>query len=178
MKDEDAELVRNAQAGSRAAFEALIDKYYEMMYRVAYRWCGNRSDAEDITHNAFLKLAENLGSFKFKSSFRTWLFRLVINSAHDWHRRNARHRKKAVELSDNLAGTETADRNIAALEIVDAVRSLSKGEQEALILVAGEDLSHKEAADILGCRESTISWRIHEARKKLYELLGRKEDGR
>ena len=65
VKDDD--LVRIACAGDVRAFELLSERHYDFMYRIAFRWCGNQADAEDITHNAFLKMADKLHDFRFES---------------------------------------------------------------------------------------------------------------
>lgn len=176
-EDEDRQLIERSLAGDRAAFDTLIGKYYDMMYHLAFKWCGNQEDAEDIAHNAFLKVADNLKRFKHDSTFKTWLYRIVINVANDWHRKKKVRRHFGGD-PDTLEGTVRADQNLRAMEIIDMVDKLPRGEREALVLVSGQGLSHGEAAEILGCKESTISWRIHEARKKLSVMLGKdKDDG-
>lgn len=172
---DDKVLIEQSLRGDREAFDALIDKYYDLMYYLAFKWCGNREDAEDIAHNAFLKVADNLHRFKNDSSFKTWLYRIVINTANDWHRK----KKVRRHVSDNLESLEAplrADQNLQALEIIAMVNTLPPGEREAVMLVSGQGLSHAEAAEILGCKESTVSWRIHEARKKLGAMLDKDKD--
>lgn len=167
---EEQELIRRALDGQRRALDALVAEHYPMMFRVAYRWCGNKTDAEDVTHDAFLKFAENLTRFRGDSSLRTWLYRITINTARDWQRR--RRKRHHAALHDDLhADGAAADDNTYACEIMRHVGALPENERAALLLVAGEDLSHAEAAKILGCMESTISWRIHSARRKLQHLI-------
>jgi RNA polymerase sigma-70 factor (ECF subfamily) len=93
--DEQA-LIRRAQAGDRTAFEALLNQYYDVIYRIAYKWSGVRADAEDITQNVCIKLARSIGLFGFRSAFLSWLYPLVINTAKDW----ARQQKAHVTVSD------------------------------------------------------------------------------
>ena len=88
---DDFGLIDLACEGSARAFEILVRRHYDTMYKFAFRWCGNRSDAEDVTQEACIKLARALGSFEKKSAFSSWLYRLVINTAKDWHRGQARH---------------------------------------------------------------------------------------
>lgn len=168
---EDNQLVRMACGNNVRAFEILVERHYDFMYRIAYRWCGNRVDAEDITHNAFLKMADNLRSFRFESSFRSWLCRLVINAAKDGVRFRQNESLRNVEISENLAIHSEAENNTYAHEIFSLVQQLPEDQRIALILVFGEGLTHKEAADIEKCPEGTIAWRIHEARKNLEYLI-------
>ena len=68
MADDEA-LIRAAQAGDAQAFEQLLERHYETLYRFAYKWCGNRADAEDVTQQACVKLARALASYRFESTF-------------------------------------------------------------------------------------------------------------
>ncbi|MDA0240990.1 MAG: RNA polymerase sigma factor [Proteobacteria bacterium] len=82
--DEETALIKRAQGGDKGAFERLLQTHYDVMYRTAYKWCGNKMDAEDITQTACIKLARSIDGFRFESAFLTWLYRLVINTAKDW----------------------------------------------------------------------------------------------
>jgi RNA polymerase sigma-70 factor, ECF subfamily len=170
---EEHRLIRAAQGGDAHAFEALVNMHYETMYKMAFKWCGNATEAEDITQEACIKLARGLGAFKFESAFTSWLYRLVINTAKDWYKKPGRQASSdGLETASIATHTEE---QIYASEVLAHVVRLPEGEKEALILVFWEGLSHKEAGKILGCKESTVSWRIHEARKKLGALLGKEQ---
>lgn len=170
-KAEEQKLILAAQGGDARAFEALVNMHYETMYRMALKWCGNQANAEDITQEACIKLARGLGSFKFNSAFTSWLYRLVINTAKDFYKAAGRQPSSdGLETAQVEAGSED---QLYAREVLAEIVKLPDGEKEALLLVLGEGLSHKEAGEILGCKESTVSWRIHEARKKLSAFAGR-----
>lgn len=170
--DADKQLVMQACAGSNHAFEALVTRHYDFMYRIAYRWCGNRADAEDITHNTFLKMADHLQDFRFQSSFRTWLCRLVINTAKDSLRRSGKNDHMMVEIPEDLSdGRHNAETHTYTHEVFALIQKLPPDQRAALILVFAEGMTYKEAADIEECPEGTISWRIHEARKSLTYLI-------
>lgn len=171
---DDNELVRLACAGDGSAFERLFEKYYAMVYRLAYKWCGQRQNAEDIAQETFVKVVRKLRTFGHKSTFKTWLYRIVINTAKDFGRR--RDSRQAFEtdlvreqLSHN-PGPEQED-TVVADHILAALDRLPVKQKEAVLLVCGEGLSHKEAARALDCMETTISWRIFQARKKLKKIL-------
>ena len=77
-------------------------------------------------------------------------------------------------MPDNMIDTVSlsqVDETVYAEQVIASIHQLPDGEKEALLLVVSEGLSHREAADIIGCKESTVSWRIHEARKKLTKLF-------
>lgn len=140
------------------------------IYRMAFRFCGGREDAEDVTQLACIKLAQNLHGFQFQSSFTTWLYTLILNTARDWRRSQARHERGAVaiEWAETEADSgKNAEDQLEMTQKFAAIHALPEPEREIIWLVYGEGLSHKEAARIIGCAESTISWRIHEARKIL-----------
>ena len=172
---EDKELIKRAAAGDADAFEALVNAYYEVMFKMAYKWCGNRRDAEDITQEACIKLARGIGSYNGKSKFTSWLYMVVINTAKDFYKSQNRH-PEGTELLDTIVGADdNAEERVFARQVLDAVHDLPEGEKESVLLVLGQGLSHKEVAKISGVKESTISWRIHEARKKLESLFKKEE---
>jgi len=168
--DNERTLIERAQQGDRAAFEALLGAYYDAIYRIAYRWCGNKADAEDVTQNACIKLAKSIDGFRFQSAFLTWLHTLVINTAKDWSKARGR---PTVAIDDNLDRAEAPDgeEKVYASQVMDHVRALPDREKAALLLVFVEGLTHGETAAVMNCKESTVSWYIHEARKKLQSLL-------
>ncbi|MGR9108512.1 MAG: RNA polymerase sigma factor [Gammaproteobacteria bacterium] len=166
----EAALIRRAQAGDRQAFEQLLESHYDTLFRFAYHWCRDQSDAEDITQQACIRLARTLGQFRFEAAFTSWLYRLVINCAKDWQRSQQRHNHD--ELDETCATIEQDGfGDIFASQVMRLLDGFADGIKEAVLLVHAEGLSHAEAAGILGVKESTVSWRIHEARKQLKLLL-------
>lgn len=120
-----------------------------------------------------IKVAQNIAGFKGKSSFTTWLYTIVLNSSRDWKRSQSRHDRGSVGLEtieDTLAGqSHSPEDQLEINEKMKAVYSLPEPEREIVWLVYGEGLTHKQVAEIMGCAEGTISWRISEARKILKE---------
>ena len=171
-KASERALIKSAQGGDRAAFEELLRLHYDAIYRMAFKWCGNRPDAQDIAQAVCIKLARSLASFQFRSAFLTWLYPLVINTAKDWVKARARH--PAGDGADpEYAQAPSAEQTVYAGQVLDRIRELPEREREAVYLVFSEGLSHREAAQAMDCRESTVSWYIHEARKKLRSLRER-----
>jgi RNA polymerase sigma-70 factor (ECF subfamily) len=168
---DDEALIRAAQSGDGAAFERLLERHYATLYRFAYKWCGSRADAEDVTQQACLKLARGLAQYRFESAFTSWLYRLVVNCAKDWARSQGRHAVEAPEsraaAPAEAASAEDAVEHQAFLwQLLHQLDALPEGVKETLLLVHGEGLSHGEAAAVLQVRESTVSWRLHEFRKR------------
>jgi RNA polymerase sigma-70 factor (ECF subfamily) len=174
----DIELIHKVNNGDRDALEMLFEKHYLSVYRLSYRWCGVRENAEDITQDVFVKLVQKLNTFNQKASFRTWLYRITINTAKDYHRKNAK--KYTVESSfddDNVQDNpQTQEDRIAAKQLYKKIHQLPEKQREAILLVFAEGLSHKDAARILNCMETTISWRIFQARKTLKASMGNESE--
>jgi len=164
MTTELEDRIRRAQRGDREAFARLVDDHYTAMFRFACKYCGNRQDAEDVTQQAFIKLARCIGQFRFESAFSTWLYRLVVNCARDWYRAQNHH--GGSEMPE-LATAGNAESAVMLQQVCALVEGMGDGYRETLALVLGEGLTHAEAASILDVKESTVSWRVHEIRKRL-----------
>ncbi len=96
----DADLIREAQQGNKAAFEELVRQYDSQVLRLALHLTGSEADAKDIYQDAFLKAYRNLGSFRFECSFYTWIYRIVTNLSLDYLRRKQVRKEDAPVLTD------------------------------------------------------------------------------
>jgi RNA polymerase sigma-70 factor (ECF subfamily) len=169
----DAELVRRAVAGDRRAFGLLVERHYDFIFRTACKWCGKVSDAEDVAQEVCVKLAGIIGSFDGRSAFTSWLYRVTLNAVRDMQRarsRRSRHVDRYAEVAPDEYLPDQED-SAAAKELWDAVRRLPDQQRDAVLLVYAEGMNHAEAGKILGCKEATVSWHVHEARKTLRGLL-------
>ncbi|GAB3275391.1 RNA polymerase sigma factor [Parahaliea aestuarii] len=164
MSSELEDRIRRAQRGDREAFSRLVEDHYASMYRFALKYCGQRADAEDITQQACIKLARSLGQFRFQAAFTTWLYRLVVNCALDWQR--ARRPAEPIDSAEPVY-EESPDSALLLRQVMARVQAMGEGYCETLVLVLGEGFSHAEAAAVLEVKESTVSWRLHEIRKRL-----------
>ncbi len=172
MHSNETELVALAAGGNRAAFEELVKSNYMLVYRVSYKYVGLKEDAEDVTQEVFGKLGAAITNFKGDSSFKTWLFRITANSAKDYLRKHKNRLKQDAydESSDLPSGAESQEDTLFKKQVFKALAALPDKLREAMVLVYSEGLSHAEAAKICGCSESTVSWRVHEARKKILNI--------
>jgi len=170
----DAELVALAQGGDSRAFAQLLERHYGTVFRIAYKCCGNRGDAEDIAQNACLRLASSIGQFQFRAGFTTWLYRVVLSAARDFQRRVIAQRAVENDYARQQAVLHDPDPpELTASELYAAIRQLREPIRNAVLLVVGEGLSHAAAARVLGCAETTVSWRLFQARKQLRRWLAR-----
>jgi RNA polymerase sigma factor (sigma-70 family) len=167
--DPDAELVSAAVAGDRAAFAALLERHYDRIHGLAWRLTGTRADADDVAQDVCCALVEKIASFRGDAKFTTWLTGITVNACRDLRRR----RRSLAGFTDRLAvlaglarGPDGRDLH-DALWLKSAIARLKPAYRETVVLVAGEQLSHAEAAEILGVAEATISWRMHEVRRIL-----------
>ena len=170
----DRELVAQAAAGQSEAFSAIVRAHYDAIYRTAWRWVGSREDAEDVAQNVCISLAKAIRSFRGEAEFSTWLFRLTYNASLDFLRSRKRAgRSKEPEVVVLFEGRAAASAEADAIEneLWDEVRSLPGQQRDAVLLVYAEDMSHADAALVMGCSEKTVSWHLHEARKRLKTRL-------
>lgn len=175
---ETSNLIRLAAAGDADAFARLVEGHYMMIYKIAYKWCGRREDAEDIAQNVCMKLAGKLDGFAGKASFTSWLYRMTINAANDYYRTTAKANKREMPFTegfDAISDEVAVDDKMIAAEIFAAIHGLPEPIRDAVLLVFAEDMSHKEAAKVLECAETTISWRIFKARKLLKTIMNHEE---
>ncbi|MBU2515764.1 RNA polymerase sigma factor [bacterium] len=166
---DEIELINQAKAGSSTAFEVLVRQHYTFVYKVAFKWCRLKEDAEDITQEVFIKLARNIMDFKQSSAFKTWLYRITINTAKDLMIKKQRALKnESAYLEAEKEKSGHVDREAAmADKLISLIESLPQKLKDAALLVYSEGLSHKEAAGILDCAETTVSWRLFQVKKKL-----------
>lgn len=168
-----AELARLAKVGDVDALVELVETHYDMMFRVAVRWLGNREDAEDVTQQVAMKLQDALARYDERNAFRGWLYRVTINAALDFQRGKARRSGlvEAYALVHPDRARATQEDQLATEALWRSVRELPDKQRDAVLLVYGEELSHAEAAEIMGVKETTVSWHISNARKALRNKL-------
>jgi RNA polymerase sigma-70 factor (ECF subfamily) len=159
-----------AAAGDADAFARLIERQYDRIYALAWRWSGDQAEAEDIAQDVCVKLASAIRSFRGESNATTWIYRIAYTTTVDHIR--ARRRVHLVAPEQMAALVDAPDTNNAEVhmlygELWAAVRQLPDQQRDAVLLVYGQDLSHAEAAQVMDCTEKTVSWHLHEARKRL-----------
>ncbi len=176
----DAELVGLARAGDEGAFGRLVERHYDFIHRVAYRWCGRKADAEDVAQEVCVRLGAAIRGYRGAGAFTTWLYTLTLNAVRDMARRAARESAKAEAYGVHalIAGQAAAAEPEAQAETLwAAVRDLPDKQRDAVLLVYGEGLSHAAAADVMAIAEATVSWHVHEAKKRLKVLMRQAGEG-
>ncbi|OGL19565.1 MAG: hypothetical protein A3F92_03680 [Candidatus Rokubacteria bacterium RIFCSPLOWO2_12_FULL_71_22] len=184
METDDAALVERCRRGDMAAFEPLVGKYRQRVYRLAYNVLRNSEDAWDVAQEAFIRAYQAIGSFRGQSAFYTWLFRIAMNVAADRARqRAAQGRAFGTERVDEgdwdralvdqgAAPDDAAARAEERERIRRALARLPEHHRTIIMLGDLEGLTYREIAEVLGIPMGTVMSRLHNARKRLRDALG------
>ena len=176
----DRALARRAAAGDGEAFAALLERHYDRIYRIGARVLGDADEAADLAQDVCVGLPARLASWRGESRFTTWLYRVVVNAARDALRRKAARRRseRAFAETEALLRADAAAGECESFWLRSALGQLSDELRATVFLVLEEGLRHAEAGAVLGVSESTVSWRMHEVRKRLRALAAEEEVGR
>jgi RNA polymerase sigma-70 factor (ECF subfamily) len=185
--DEADELVERAKAGDCSALQSLLAAARPRAMAAALKVLHNHDDAEDAVQDAFLKVWRCLGTFQGRSSFSTWIHRIVTNASLDLLRRNTSRGEVTDRVGDRdgdrdssaiaieYASDETPETELVQLEIQrwvrTAVATLPAAHRQAVELREFEDFSYQEMADVIKCPVGTVMSRLHHARNKLGEMF-------
>lgn len=181
-------LIREAQAGSRAAFDALVRQYDQAVLRIALRLTGSEQDAQDIHQEAFLKAYRYLNNFRFECSFYTWIYRIATNLCLDHlRRRKSRREEQSVVLdgrgeemdllgnvSDDRSGANPArelERKVLGEKIQDALSHLTPRERMVFELKHYQGLKLRTIGEMLSTTEETAKNTLFRATRKLRARL-------
>jgi len=179
----DRELVDAARDGDAESFGVLVRRHQKRIFRLAVHLLRNATDAEDVTQETFVRAYGALDRFDGRSEPFTWIYRIAVNLSLNTIRARKPSRRSTpaddprIEalLVEKRAGFSdparvASDRELA-LALCAGIDELSNSLRTTLVMVAIDGLSHTDAAEVLGCPEGTIAWRVHEARKKLRAYL-------
>jgi len=175
METSDQDLARAAAAGERDAFAALLARHYDRLFRLAFRLTGSRAEAEDLTQDVCLALPARITGFRGEARFTTWLYRVMVNAAHDRRRRQSTRARAADGWGDwELARRAEAEDAADGLDwLAEAMRALPEDLRDTLALILDDEMSHAQAAEVLGLSAGTVGWRLSEARKRLRAIRER-----
>ncbi len=172
--DADAGLAAATAAGDADAFERLVRKYERPVLSTIYRYVGDRAAAEDLAQEVFLKVWRRAKSFKGKSSFSTWLYRIAVNQCLNFRKKRARVKTVPLDeslVADDPGAEERLDADVRAVAIRAAVDELPGRQRMALILSKFEGRPYREIAEIMKTSTSSVESLIFRARRALKEKL-------
>lgn len=180
-QDPDLESVRALQAGDDAALGELMTRHKEPLFRFLCRYTHNETIARDLAQEAFVRAYFKIQSFEPQAKFATWLFQIGLNLVRDFSR--SKHAKReSLHAPWDAAANESQAANLGSpAEKADRAEQLQRARAEidrlpedlksALILTALEDLSHQQAAELLGTTPKAIEARVYRARKILRDSI-------
>jgi RNA polymerase sigma-70 factor (ECF subfamily) len=161
--------VRDAQAGSTPALEALFRAHWARSYRAAYLVVHDAAAAEDIAQEAFLAAVRALDRFDRRRPFGPWLHRIVVNRAIDWSR--ARALRAEIELAEGQAAAETADGGGDRDALLTGLAALSPEHRAVIVMRYLLEYTPGEIADALDLPRGTVNSRLRRGLDRLKEAL-------
>ncbi len=174
----EEELLVAAQGGDRRAFSRLVSMHQRRVYACAVQMLGDGGGADDAVQETFLRAWRAIARFDGRSQLSTWLYRVCVNVCLNHIRKRKRHDASDIgdpripePKADPMQGSNDPGRSLEARQlqgrIGQALEGLSESLRTTVVMVLVHGMPQKEAAQVLGCSEGTIAWRIHEARRRL-----------
>jgi RNA polymerase sigma-70 factor (ECF subfamily) len=191
MGDDEAELIARLRAGDEAAFMTLVDRYHAPLLRLAQSFVPNRAVAEEVVQDTWLGVLRGLDRFEGRSSFKTWLFRILVNRARTTGVRERRHTPVDIEalpavppdrfdagggwVDPPVPWTDDVDDRLDAAKVAELIAGhldqLPDTQRQVLLLRDFEGLPSAEVCELLGLTEANQRVLLHRARSKLRGFL-------
>jgi len=183
----ELDLVKRCQAGQADAFDELVTRYRTRVFAMIYNMVHNEQDAWDLAQESFIKAWKSIGRFRGRSSFYTWVYRIVMNVTIDWLRKR-QVKGAGMEFDDSIQLKEIdpasktlpkadppphaqMERDEIRARINKAISELSPEHRAVILMKEIEEMQYHEIAETLGCSIGTVMSRLFYARKKLQNLL-------
>jgi RNA polymerase sigma-70 factor (ECF subfamily) len=167
---DETELIARAKRGNVEAFSLLVSHHQKRMYGLAFRFCGNHHDAEDLLQEALMRAYRAIGQFKGMSSFATWLSRIMVNSLINHKRRKSSQPMQELNFDSSIPGSErTTYNHVLAAQILQRLDALPARHRLMFILKYQEGLTCEEVADHFETTVATV-------KKTLFRIVHRLRD--
>jgi RNA polymerase sigma-70 factor, ECF subfamily len=183
----ELDLVKQCQAGNTEAFDQLVTRYRTRVFAMIYNMVHNEQDAWDLAQDSFVKAWKSIGRFRGRSSFYTWIYRIVMNVTIDWLRKKqvkgaGTEFNDAIQLKEIEPASRTSpkadplphermERSEIRARIDNAIAQISPEHRAVIVMKEIEEMQYHEIAEALGCSIGTVMSRLFYARKKLQNLL-------
>lgn len=168
VKSPDEDLLEGCRRENRSAQRLLYERYYSPLMSICMRYTGEREQALDVLHQAFLKVFRHIPGYQPTGSLGGWMARITIHTAMD-HLRQQRQYRHNIRLGDTpetgAPATPLAD--FAADDILRLIRSLPDTQRWVFTLYVIDGYRHREIGEMLGFDEGTSRWHLAQARKQL-----------
>jgi len=174
----DKSYIEQVLSGNCSAYGYIVDHHKDKAYNLAFRICGSHEDAEEIAQDSFYKAFRSLKGFKMKSSFSTWLYRIVYNTSISYVRVK---KKKVLSLEDfpveavdflsSDIGEEEAEKDYRSSLVNFALQKINEDERALISLYYFDELCTQDIADITGITKSNIKVKLFRARQKMLDII-------
>ncbi len=174
MDEPSTDIIQLAAKGDIDAFGEIYRAFSRLVYNVIFRIVGSKEDAEELTQEVFVSIFQKLGQFQFKSSIKTWVYRVAVNTALTGKQKQNREKEKVMELgSAKRVQDQSIKSEITMESISDLLNVLPQDQRICLILRSMEGLSYQEISDTLQLNLNTVRTRLKRARETLIGIRGR-----
>lgn len=177
METISQDTIVQAAQGNLESFEVIYRAFSGFVFNVVFRVVNHMDDAEEVTQDVFLTIYRKLDRFGFKSSLKTWIYRIAVNSAINHAKKRSRERFNRVEFDDNMELTpagdavqDRMDRKDQEKIVSSLLAALNPDQRACLVLRDFEGLSYEEVAETLKININTVRSRLKRAREKLLGL--------
>lgn len=173
----DEELVKGCLSGDRFLQTQLYKQYAGKLYAVSLRYCKNKTEAQDVLQDSFIKIYHNMHQYRGACPLEYWMRRIVVNTALNYIKQQKKSFLYFVDLQDRIEQIDdiSEENNLMSFynteELIAIIQQLATGYQLVFNLYAIEGYSHKEIAEMLGVTESTSKSQYSRARKQIQVLL-------
>lgn len=185
IADIPKDVLLQAAHGDIQAFEEVYKATSGFVYNVAFRIAGNKEDAQEITQDVFLKIYKNLKNFEFRSAFKTWVYRVTVNTALNSRKKTARGLNQQVEYNENMLSAEADSRSDPLADFMEKqyrkkiiaglLKELKPQQRAYIVLREMQGLSYEEIAQTLKVNINTVRTRLKRAREILLKRGGYNE---
>jgi RNA polymerase sigma-70 factor (ECF subfamily) len=173
MQDISEDILIKASQGDLSAFEEIYKCSAGFVYSVSFRLLSNKEDAEEVTQEVFMNIYRSLKDFRFDSSFKTWVYRISVNTAINYSKKISKHRHDSLNRKETLEWTsgedirQKIDASAQEAEAMNLLKNLPQDQKTCLVLRSMEGLSYQEIADVLSIPINTVRTRIKRARETM-----------
>jgi RNA polymerase sigma-70 factor (ECF subfamily) len=181
----DSVLVQRSREGDLKAFDELVSRYKDRIYRITYQMTSNHEDANDLAQEAFIRAFRSIGKFRGQSSFYTWIYRIAVNLTLNFLKKAGKRKNFSLDDTESsihrdpvlvdLFHDETPARGAGINELRQkihaALQELTPNHRAVVVMHDIENMTHGQIAKILGINEGTVRSRLFYARRELQALL-------
>jgi RNA polymerase sigma factor (sigma-70 family) len=173
INKEDQKLIEQCLKGQSLAQEKLFKKYYGIMLGICLRYTNNRNEAKEVLQEGFIKVFNNLQSFKFEGSLPGWMKKIMVNTAIDKYRKRIAE-PISFEMPENASTEEDVISNFNKNDLLDCINLLPAGYKAIFNLYVIEGYTHKEISEKLGINEGTSKSQLAKAKIYLKYIISKR----